>query len=88
MSFALIVPLLLSCQLAAANNAVLDFFSSDACCSNNGPVQASIRREVGVCWNLPPDIPVSFLLSKKSYRIESCENTSPFLSTSVSGALK
>lgn len=84
MSYAVIIPLLISCQFAAANNAVLDIFSSDADCNALGPVQASIRREVGICWNLPPDLLESFMHSKKSYRIESCENTSPFLSSSVS----
>ena len=86
----LFVPLLLiSCQLAAANYGVLDIFSSDADCATLGPVQASIRREVGICWNVPYGIPETFLPTmfhgKKSYCINSCANTSPFLTASVSG---
>jgi hypothetical protein len=110
----LFVPLLLiSCQLAAANYGVLDIFSSDADCATLGPVQASIRREVGICWNVPYGIPDMFshptMFDNKrvdddvppvthpptvqdaahmSYRIESCQNTSPFLSASVSGKVQ
>jgi hypothetical protein len=91
MPFALLIPLLISCQMmaVAANYAVLDIYSSDEDCSNHhASVQASLRREVGVCWNLPPAIPhpmPSFLHGKKSYRIESCANTYPFFSVSVTG---
>jgi len=89
MSFALLISLLACSQLAAANYGVLDIFSSDADCTGLGAVQASIRREVGICWNLTPEISDCFHLpmfdGKQSYRIESCDNSSPFLTTSISG---
>lgn len=85
MLFRLIFPLLVACKLAAAKYAVMDVFTSNEDCALKSPVQLSLLREVGVCWNLPEDIPASFPFStKKSYRIDSCVNDSPFLSSTVS----
>ena len=83
----LLLPLFLSsAQLIVANYAVFDIFSSESECDGRANVQASIRREMGVCINLPPDFPTSFFYStKKSYRFDSCANTYPQLSLSFSG---
>jgi hypothetical protein len=80
--------LLLIPSAIEANYVVLDVFSSDEECINAGPVQASIRREVEVCYNLLPEMAAAMgpnFHHKNSYRIDSCANTALYLSASISG---